>query len=118
MSDCIDCLERSNTNNSVGMSTWQSCLCEDIYYRLKWDEATDECQVCPTGLRCHGDDTLDPVVAGSNWVRDGKIFRLVDCPFGYSVENGGDGVFSAEIQRCEPCDKGEYLCVLALSLRL
>ena len=110
LSDCVDCLEKSNTNNTVGMSTWESCLCEPIYYRIQFDDATDECQVCPPGLTCHGDDTLDPVVAGSNWERDGKIFRLKDCPAGYSVENGGDGVFSAEVQRCEPCNKGEYLC--------
>ena len=105
LSDCIDCAVKSTTRELAAQSTWRSCICDNIYYRIKFDTATDECQVCPPGLTCYGDDTYDVVVAGSNWVKDDAIIRLVDCPTGYYVENGGEH-FSADIQRCEPCEKG------------
>ena len=44
---------------------------------------------------------------GSNWTVDGPIFRLHDCPIGYGVYNGEDGAFTAAVQDCQPCDKGE-----------
>ena len=45
-------------------------------------------------------------MAGSNWVIDDAIYRLVDCPAGYSVAPAADEPFNAAIQRCEPCGKG------------
>eukprot|EP00961_Rhodomonas_salina_P277380 3748372-Rhodomonas_salina.1 len=74
---------------------------------------TDRCQDCPTGLRCHGDDTLDPVLEGSHWVKDGAVFRLEHCPPGTQLVNSRDGIsgpaFAAEQQECRACRPKEYI---------
>ena len=109
LSNCEACLEKSTTRGLEAQTTWESCICDSVYYRIKFDDSTDQCQDCPPGLICHGDDTLEVVVAGSNWIKDDAIFRLVDCPAGYYVFNGGE-FFSSETQRCEPCEAG-FECV-------
>ena len=65
----------------------------------------DECQTCPPGLRCKGDDTLEPVTINSTWVKDGGVFKLESCPSGYSaVSINTDGVKAAD-QQCVQCGK-------------
>ena len=107
LANCLDCLPKSGTKGKKGQTHWRNCLCEDAYYRLVYDQITDECQVCPPGLICYGDDTMTKVVPESVWSTQDQIFRLDSCPYGYAVYNGNDGVFNAELQKCEMCDKGE-----------
>ena len=99
--------ERSSTQKATAQSSWRACVCDDIYYKLVSEVATDQCMKCPPGLVCHGDSTLEVVVAGSTWNVDGPVFRLQDCPFGFKVWSGQQGSFNAEVQQCVPCDKGE-----------
>ena len=82
----------------------QRCVPE-LEYIL--DPGTDRCQPCPAGLTCHGDATLDPKVENSSWVREGAVFRLLSCPFGYRVEPGPTDTFNTALQKCAPCGKGE-----------
>ena len=72
-------------------------------YILRPDQ--DECQTCPPGLRCSGDDTLEPVTTNSTWEKNGSVFKLEACPSGYSaVSINTEGVDAAD-QECEQCGK-------------
>jgi len=104
--NCQDCLPKSGTKGQKGQTHWKSCLCDDIFYRLVYDIITDECQVCPPGLTCYGDESMTKVVNESVWQIQGPIFKLDTCPYGMAVYNGNDGVFNEELQQCDMCDKG------------
>ena len=107
IANCLSCLDKSSTRRKKAMVSWKACQCDDIYYRIEHNKASDECQDCPPGLVCSGDETLQPVLNGSNWTIDGPIFRLHSCPYGHGVYNGEGGSFMAEVQECQPCDKGQ-----------
>ena len=72
-------------------------------YILRPDE--DECQPCPPGLRCKGDDTLEPVTINSNWVQNGNVFKLESCPAGYSAISISTEEVDAADQECVECGK-------------
>lgn len=106
LGNCIDCLGRSGTSQKKGQSSWKSCICDSIYYRIRFEGPNDQCQVCPPGLHCNGSAGVAVVTPGSIWSADDFIFRLESCPTGYSVYYGSD-IFNAELQKCEPCGKGK-----------
>ncbi len=91
----------------TGSKEEQECrACTQSQYILRPDE--DDCQTCPPGLICRGDDIVTPKVPHSAWVRNGSVYRLMDCPTGYSVSAlGAAGFFDATEQQCLPCGKGE-----------
>ena len=107
IANCLSCLDKSSTRRKKARVSWRACQCDDIYYRIEHNKASDECLDCPPGLVCTGGSTLQPVLNGSNWTVDGPIFRLHSCPYGFGVYNGEGGSFMAEVQDCQPCDKGE-----------
>ena len=82
----------------------QECFkCPPSEYILRPNQ--DECQTCPPGLRCKGDDTLEPVTINSTWVKDGGVFKLESCPSGYlAVSINTEGVHAAD-QECVQCGK-------------
>ena len=43
--------ERSSTRKATAQSSWRACVCDDIYYKLVSEAATDPCQKCPPGTR-------------------------------------------------------------------
>ena len=43
--------ERSSTRKATAQSSWRACVCDDIYYKLVNEAATDPCQKCPPGTR-------------------------------------------------------------------
>lgn len=94
----------------------QKCL-DLLNYIIKPD--IDDCQKCPPGLMCRGDQNVIPVVNGSEWVLEGNrsFFRLLSCPAGFKVwppfEAGAvfDPITDAPQQKCEVCDEGME-CVL------
>ena len=93
----------------------QECkACGQAQYILNPD--TDDCQPCPPGLACRGDDMVTVRVAGSTWVRNGSFYRLTGCPTGYRVVSwtGSQGVFDAAVQECQPCSDGTE-CTLGSS---
>ena len=94
-----------------GSAELQQCFkCQSpSTYILRPNE--DDCQPCPPGLTCSGDDTLTPVVAGSTWVQEidaglGAIYRLEICLTGYYVSPTATETFVAAQQRCIPCADG------------
>jgi len=94
------------TTEEQGSADLQQCLkCQSpSSYILRPD--VDSCQVCPPGLRCHGDATLDPIAVNSSWVRNRSVFKLESCPGGYSAMSiNTEGVDASE-QQCTPCGKG------------
>jgi len=105
----------ARTTAKAGSEDLQQCLaCGSGQYILSPD--TDDCQACPPGLVCRGDDVVAPRQAGSTWARNGSIYRLTSCPTGYRVvasvlQNGG---FDATVQDCQPCDEGTE-CTLSPS---
>ena len=96
----------------AGSTDLQRCeKCNFRQYIINPD--TDDCQPCPPGLECRGDDAVRSRVANASWVRNGSIYRLVSCPTGYSVSSqGAGGRFDATVQQCTACGKGEE-CVSA-----
>ena len=76
------------------------------------DPNLHDCQRCPPGLICHGNEVTSPVVAGSEWSIQGAIMRLHACPTGYKVwpalERGQlfDAVIHAPLQECAVCPEG------------
>ena len=82
----------------------QECFkCPTFEYILRSNQ--DECRTCPLGLRCKGDDTLEPVTINSSWVKNGSVFKLESCPSGYSaVSINTEGVDAAD-QECVQCGK-------------
>ena len=95
------------TTQETGSADLQQCLKCQAPSRFILRPDLDSCQACPSGLTCHGDATLDPVVPGSNWTIDGAIFRLQSCPIGYYVSPKSTETFNAALQTCLPCGKGE-----------
>ena len=85
-----------------------------LQYILEPDR--DNCQRCPPGLICHGDDQIIPTVNGSEWTVQNHIFRLLACPTGYSVWPAISGVLfdpdvDASQQECRECPEGRE-CLL------
>ena len=70
------------------------------------DPNNDVCQNCPPGLTCDGSSTKQTVVAGSEWVPDGGIYKLQSCPSGYSVFPASVDASNAAQQQCSPCLEG------------
>ena len=102
----------TRTAAKTGSDDLQECqACAAGQYILSPD--TDDCQTCPPGLVCRGDDVVQIKVPNSTWVRNGSIYRLSSCPTGYSVASlGADGRFDATAQQCVACGKGQE-CIAA-----
>jgi len=115
--------QATNSSPAMGPRFDQEChKCPPTStYILRPD--VDVCQPCPVGLTCHGNATLDPVLPGSSWYRQGPIFVLESCPYGYQVSGRGALVYNASknvstfsalnatAQQCLPCNVGME-CVL------
>jgi len=95
-------LDRTSSGHDVQQC--MKCL-DEAQYILRPNE--DACLKCSRGLKCRGDATLDPIVAGSVWVEEevvgvGMIYQLVSCLAHHFVSPGGEddgrcrSVFSAE----------------------
>jgi len=75
------------------------------------DPNKHDCQRCPPGLTCRGNDVISHVVAGSEWSVEGPIMRLHACPTGYKVwPQLARALFDPEIhaplQECAVCEEG------------
>jgi len=84
----------------------QMMECQKCHERLQYilNPNTDDCQSCPPGLRCHGNDLVESVVDGAQWVVEDPIYRLIDCPSGYAVAPPlGDLDFDPTAQECLAC---------------
>ena len=82
----------------------QECrLCPHAMYIIN---SQDDCQTCPPGLICRGDEVVQSAIAGSVWIPKGDIFFLVSCPGGYEIFSSGDRGFDATAQSCQPCSAG------------
>ena len=64
---------------------------------------TDGCQSCPPGLRCYGNEFVEPVVENSTWQRNGSIYRLLNCPAGFQVYSSSS---DPTTQQCMVCGAG------------
>lgn len=62
---------------------------------------TQECQLCPRGLECRGDDVVESKVPGSVWEQIDGVFTLKSCPTGYLLENS-----TMPRQQCAGCASG------------
>jgi len=82
---------------------------------------SQECQTCPLGLVCHGDDVVEPRVPGSVWeLEDGRTWRLTSCPGGYlfvTTTPAGQECAACPLGyqctttpclECTPCEPGTY----------
>ena len=114
MLNLIHCPEGHTLRSTAltGSADLQECRpCLATQYILRPD--SDACQNCPPGLSCGGTYAVIPKVEGSTWILNGSIYRLLDCPAGYSVSLlDVYGSFDATVQRCSPCLKGAE-CVSA-----
>jgi len=62
------------------------------------DPDSDQCQKCPPGLVCRGDNVVDLVVPRSEWRAENGILKLISCPTGYSrISNEGKW----DLQQCQ-----------------
>jgi len=95
----------------------QQCLRCNVNRQYILRPSVDECQDCPPGLVCYGNQEFDVVTPSSVWEQDDGIMRLISCPSGHRVYDGtsrwngsllskDDGVFDATVQRCEVCPAG------------
>ena len=88
----------------------QRCNSEGLHYIL--DPDTEDCQRCPPGLQCHGDNVTVPVTEGSEWSVQSPILRLTMCPTGYKIwpelapGEEFDNDVHAPIQECQACSEG------------
>eukprot|EP00961_Rhodomonas_salina_P037557 504770-Rhodomonas_salina.1 len=63
-----------------GVTFWQCLQCEVIQYVVDENDPEHTCNECPVGLRCRGDNVVDPVVPGSAWsVNAYGIYILDSC---------------------------------------
>ncbi len=82
-----------------------------------------ECQLCPRGLQCRGDDVVELKVPGSVWDEVDGVYYLVSCPPGYLLENNSTlvkqqcvgcpvglecTVTTGLCRECTPCPPGYY----------
>ena len=102
----VGCPHGYQTQNATH-DTQMCTKCLENQYIL--DPDTDECQRCPPGLQCRGDNVVVKVVEGSTWTPEtgdykGRIYELQTCPTGYrKISNPGEW----DQQKCEACAEGE-----------
>ncbi len=116
---CKSCPESpvpTTTDGRLGQIYLQNCLCpkrflgnlSDYYRHI---ENSTDCLACPRGLKCSGDDRIEPVVKNSAWVLNSSFgYVLESCPAGYFYRQDTN-LFSSfrslqEFQECKPCSKG------------
>ena len=87
----------SNNDSSVNLDqqTCQKCVPEGATYIIHPN--TDQCQTCPPGLVCFGNETVVPTVPGSVWTKGsdiqldsdetGSFYWLSFCPAHYRIIN-------------------------------
>eukprot|EP00961_Rhodomonas_salina_P165937 2235909-Rhodomonas_salina.1 len=96
-------LINSTDGTSVGTFSHDNQECKkcltDTQYIIHPDSGA--CTECPTGLRCFGNEQVEPVVVNSTWVEQDGRYVLQACPKGYHKR-----VESATVQECEPCGPG------------
>jgi hypothetical protein len=119
----LDSCPRGFAKKGIDKVLEEMMVCEKCNSVLNYIlDPNDDCQQCPPGLICHGNDSTAPVVAGSNWTVEGSIMRLHSCPRGYKVwpalESGQIFVpaIHAPMQECAVCPEGME-CILDRCLR-
>jgi predicted outer membrane repeat protein len=72
-----------------------------------------ECLNCPAGGNCLEGGYKVQFLDGEWWKLDTDQFRLLQCPNGTQLINSTDGnskgIYSHDVQRCQPCLKTEYI---------
>lgn len=107
---CQLCGQGTTTNGQRGCVSSHQCVCDSKNYDLALTPSQG-CQVCPAGLDCFGNSTVQPkaLAAGaSGWNivvdTDGKSrYNLTFCPFGYYLVGN---IGTPGQMQCVPCASG------------
>ena len=79
--DCLPCGKGESRQDSQLDGTWTCLSCAANQYVIDPNNPHFQCQLCPQGAACNGNDLVG-LVSGSEWVPDLSlgIYRLVYCP--------------------------------------
>jgi hypothetical protein len=106
--DCPNGYSLINSTDGLSRGTFshnlQRCHKCDVENEYILHPNHDECQRCPPGLYCHGDETYE-VVVNSTWAWHGDMLLLEKCTYGYEVYFGT--VPDGAEQECRECPRGE-----------
>jgi hypothetical protein len=89
------------------MSIRAETLCLPCQTNEYFSEYGSQCQPCPQGLWCRGDNFVEPRTINSSWIQRDGIYLLKMCPIGYSMSSAEDGLVEAGSQQCQPCAQGQ-----------